>query len=77
MAEFKNPSNRVFGKTVGKMTEGSKPAGFNRFLTDAQRAENQRQTEAAYQVWKAQRDARIANSRTMRVRELRHKDIIM
>lgn len=80
MAEFRNPSNRVTGRAVGRMTEGSKPAGYQRYQTPEQRAENDRQTLSSYAKWKADRDARLDRMSRMRIpeaSELRHKDIIM
>lgn len=78
MAEFKNPSNRVFGKRVGLMNESTSTRPYSkRYANEEERAQAQKETQASYDKWLADRNARIATSRQTRVRELRHKDIIV
>lgn len=59
MAEMNRQSARVLGTKPGIYSSGGAPQ-FHRGLTDEQKAQQQEETKAAYEVWRREREARIA-----------------
>lgn len=69
MAEMRNQNRRVYGKTAQRQSMGGS-LDRPRIMTPEQKAQQQADTEKSYQVWKAQREARLAQTRQARLMRL-------
>lgn len=53
-------NKRVTGQLVGSLKGGAGASLYNRNLTPEQKAQRERETQAAYEVWRSEREARKA-----------------
>jgi hypothetical protein len=61
-------NQRVTGQIVGRMTGGAGVRASTAGLTPEQRAQRDKETQASYETWRAQREARKAQRYDSRAR---------
>jgi hypothetical protein len=62
MADMNRQSARILATKPGSSSGGS-GIRFHRNLTDEEKAEHEAETKAAYEVWRREREERIARRR--------------